>query len=670
MPRDDAIGLFWQDLPRKKGDRIARVMPPIPETGWTAPTEFPNLAAAKALTLDVETKDPELDKHGPGWARGVGHIVGIAAGTEDGGRWYFPMRHEVQQEDNLDPDHVITWAKDNFGREHQPKIGANITYDIGWLQQEGIIVRGRLHDVQFAEALLREAATVALEDLGQRYVGVGKDTDILFDWCQAYYGAPKTKWRRDIYRAPPRLVGPYGEGDVDLPFHVLEKQWPLLVQEGLMDVYDLECRLIPLMVAMRFAGVSVDLDHTERMRDRIVDELVGIDRQLKDMVGFEINTDASASMAKAFDALGISYGYTKPSKTYPEGQPSFTKSFLEKVQHPVAQLVLKKKAREKLKGTFLEGYILNAHVNGKVYGQFHQLRSDSGGARSGRLSSSDPNLQNIPIRSKLGKEIRKGFIPDLGHEKWRKNDYSQIEYRALAHFAVGEGADDVRAQYNADPDVDFHAMVQATILRVVNQEIERPIVKNVNFGATYGMGEAKLAQQLKLSPDEAKELFAAIHKSAPFLRATMDATMAEADRLGYITTIRGRRSRFDLWEPDVWYKSGEVRPKPVPYERAIRKWPKIRRSHLHKALNRRLQGSAADLIKKAMLDCYEQGIFNETGVPRLTVHDELDFSDPGGKDEAFREMLHVMENTIPFNVPIRVGNEIGPSWGEVEEVEA
>jgi DNA polymerase-1 len=228
---------------------------------------------------------------------------------------------------------------------------------------------------------------------------------------------------------------------------------------------------------------------------------------------------------------------------------------------------------------------------------------------------------------------------------------------------VGPGADDVRSRYNTDPTTDFHALVQQIVKQVVNLELERPLVKNVNFGTVYGMGEPGLARYINVPLRKARELLAAIHRAAPFLRSTMDATMAEANRLGYITTILGRRSRFELWVPGG-YDEDAI---PLPYEKAVIQYLNPQRAYIHKALNRRLQGSAADLIKVAMLKCWEGGLFDETGVPRLTVHDELDFSDPGGKDDVFREILHVMETAIPFKVPVKVGNEIGPSWGQVEE---
>lgn len=667
--RSDSIGLFWQDNVRQKDGKTTRIMPPIPETGWSAPAEFPDLRAARALSIDVETYDPNLKKRGPGWARHDGHIVGIAVGTDDGGRWYFPMRHEILPETNLDPNHVLAWAADNLSNPKQPKVGANLTYDVGWLREEGVLVKGDLYDVEFAEALLDERAKVALEVLGQKYLRKSKETSILNDWCCAYYGGSMVDQRANIYRAPPCIVGPYAQGDVDLPFGVMAKQWPYLLQQGLGHIFTMECELIYLMIEMRYAGVTVDLHRAETLLERLNGEIEEHYQELEDAVGFPVNISSANSLSRAFDHLGLEYPRTKPSARAPQGNPSFKGAFLDNVAHPVGKIIRKIRKKKKITGTFIQSYILDSHINGRVYGQFHQLRGDSYGARSGRLSSSNPNLQNIPVRSELGKEMRKMFLPDYGHVRWRKYDYSQIEYRGLAHYAVGDRAEEVRALYNNDPTTDFHKMVQNlifTMTGLLGEEDDRPLVKNVNFGTVYGMGEPGLARYLNLQLNAAKKLFAAIHSAAPFLKATMEATMEEANLLGYITTILGRRSRFDLWESANW-KDRDVDDKKtrgLPYNLAILKWGNVQRAYLHKSLNRRLQGTAAEVIKVAMLRCWKDGVFDRTGVPRLTVHDELDFSDPGGVDDAFDEMEHIMETALQLRVPIRVEQEQGPTWGD------
>lgn len=668
--RFDSIGMFWQDLPtsRKRSEQ-ERPRPEVPETGWRPPVSFPNLTDAVVLSLDTETWDPDLETSGPGWARGRGHIVGFSVGAMDAvgnvGKWYFPIRHTDTPEDNMDPEHALAWLAETMSNPTRPVIGANITYDVGWCAAEGVEIAGPIYDIQFAEALLNEAAKVALDVQAHKYLGVGKESSLLYQWCSDFYGGPVSdRQRKNIWRAPPSLVGPYAESDASLPLQIMTLQWPLLAKEGLLDLFMMECELIPLMVAMRFAGVSVDVPRAEELYERMGEQVADLEVRLKEQVGFSVNVNSGDDLAKAFRAHGIPFNMTPPSAGNPEGKPSFTAGFLEGVTHPLAQLVVDIRQREKLRGTFIKSYIIDNHVNGKVHGTFNQLRGEGGGTRSGRYSSSDPNLQNIPIRTELGKEIRRLFIKDLDHVGFRKYDYSQIEYRFLAHFAVGEGSDGVRAQYTSDPDTDYHVVIHDLILDVTGIDLIRGHTKNMNFGMIYGMGEPELIRQLGVPTNKGKELFAAYHKGAPFAKATMKATMTEAETYGVITTILGRKSRFDMWEPQEFY---DKRPA-LPYAAALSKYGRIKRAYTHKALNRRLQGSAADQMKMAMWRCWKDGIFAETGVPRLTVHDELDFSDPGGKDKAFDEMKHVMENVIQLRVPVRADYEIGPNWGDVKAI--
>lgn len=658
--RVDSIGMFWEDAQSSGKRNTIRLMPPIPDTGWTPPTYLPDLSRARCISIDCETYDPELLDHGPGWARGKGHIVGVSVGADGGGRWYFPIRHEVEPEHNWAPETVLAWLRDTLGNPLQPKVGANLMYDVGWLRHEGVTIRGELVDVQYAEALLDERAEVALEVLAQKYLGEGKESSLLYRWCSDYYGGKANgSQRANIYRAPPRLVGPYAESDADLPLRVAIAVYPHLVREGMLDLFRMECDLIPMLIEMRFAGVTVNIPRAEELRDTLAAREVIEHEKLKALVGFGVDINSADSLSKAFDTVGL--GYNRTAK----GKPSFTKDFLKAVQHPVADHIREIRKLAKLRGTFVESYILNSHVGGKVYGQFHPLRGDEGGTRSGRFSSSTPNLQNLPSRDdELAPLVRGLFIPDEGHHQWRKYDYSQIEYRFLAHFAVGPMSDEIRAIFNTDPNTDYHEMTRELVHRQTGQLLDRKPIKNINFGLIYGMGVDKLAGGLGLTVAKGRELFAAYHKGAPFAKATMELCSEEALNTGIITTILGRKSRFDLWEPASWGTDSIA----LPYEKAILHYGQIRRAYTHKALNRRLQGSAADLMKRAMWRCWKDGIFAETGIPRLTVHDELDFSDPGGKDAAFREMRRVLETAIPIRIPVKADCDIGPDWGHVEEL--
>lgn len=660
-----------EDLGGLKKKTILRVPPPVPDTGWLPPASFPNLSSACMLSIDCETKEPDFD-HGPGWGRGKGHIVGfsLAAEARDGsrGKWYFPVRHELETHHNLDPSNCFSWLKLQLETPTLPKIGANLLYDCGWLTEEGINVLGPLHDVQFAEALLQEEGEVALDFLGQKYLGRGKESSLMYQWqAETYGGAVNGRQRANIYRTPPRLVGHYAEDDADLPMDILKRQWALLEQEGLMDVYRMECDSIPMLIAMRRTGVNINMEAAEQLYGELAVDIKGLEERLYAETGVWANVDSGRDLAKVFDAAGIAYKLTKA------GAPSFTKEFLNSVEHPIADLIREIREHTKIRNTFIKSYLLESNVNGRVHCEFHPLRDtkedgSSKGTRSGRFASANPNLQNIPVRSKLGKRVRGLFIPDYGHVGFEKDDYSQIEYRMLMHYAVGEGAENGRLRYNQDPRTDYHVMTQELVKLIADILIERKPIKNINFGLLYGMGEPKLARQIGIAKDVAKQIFAAYHQGNPYVKATMDQASNEAQLHGFITTILGRRSRFNMWEPrQINYND---RARPLTYDLAIKNYGcDIQRCHTHKAINRRLQGSAADIIKKSMLRCWKEGVFDVIGVPKLQVHDELDFSvidNSPQQNEAYSYMRRVLETTVPLRVPVIVESGRGPNWGAIE----
>lgn len=661
--RTDSIGLFWEDLPTGRGARgpLARPMPEIPETGWRAPRDFPNLSAAKAIAFDTETFDPDLGEYGPGWARGVGHVIGASVAVEGGYKWYFPFGHETCPEQNLDKEQVLRWLRDTLGNPLQRKIGANITYDMGWLRQEGVHVAGELFDVQFAEALLDESAEVNLEALGYRYLGEGKTSNLLYQWLADWFGgAPTGVQRKHLYKAPPSLAGPYAEGDADLPLRLEGLQTRRLIDEGLWPVFRMECDLIRLIIDIRFNGVRVDLNKAEEAREYLLEKETAAAKYLASLAGFDVNTNSSSHLAKAFDAVGEPYPRTA------KNTPSFTKAFLEEVTSPIGKAVVEVRKLNKLRTTFIESYVLDSNIKGRLYGQFHLLRGDSEGTRSGRMSSSTPNLQNLPSKDTLAAIVRGCFVPDIGHRVWKKFDYSQIEYRFLAHFAVGAGSDDIRAVFNNNPDADYHQAIIDLIYGQTGIELERKPAKTINFGLIYGMGQDKLGHSLHLDKKATKELFEDYHKGAPFAKATMQACSEEASNTGSIKTFLGRKSRFDLWEPGGWGKTEKAVA--LPMREALLRYGKIRRAYVHKALNRKLQGSAADLMKMALWQLYHSGVFAYTGVPSILVHDEGDWSDPGGQEEGFSYIKHVMETVAKLRVPVKVDLEEGPDWGHVKEL--
>lgn len=601
---------------------------PAPRNADWRPPDFVDLSAARTLAFDVETHDPHLREFGPGWARGNGAVVGVSVASNTGFRGYFPLAH---YDVILDRDDVRRWLTHALADPRQPKVGANLVYDVGWLGELGVEVRGPLWDVQYAEALLAETGDVSLDALGRKYVGTGKVKADLEAWLRAAVPMkPSDDMREHLWRAPACLVGPYAEQDAALPIEVLKAQWPLLESEGLLPLFRLECELIPLYVAMRRLGVRVDRSRAVELRDSLLAQESAAQARLDALFGAATNVHSASELAVRFAAIGVEAPRTE------RGNPSFTEQTLGQLGDAGAR-VLDVRKLHRLRSTFIESYLLDAVVGERLHCQFHPLRGESKGTRSGRYSSSSPNLQNIPARRDLAKPIRRLFIPEEG-ARWVSIDYSQVEYRLLLHYAEGGGADEARAHYAAHPDTDYHALVQEQVARM-GAKLTRKAVKGVNFGLIYGMGRELLAAYLPVvGKAEVDAFFESYFAASPYIRSTMDIAMRELAGTGTVTTVLGRKSRFQ--------------------------------GSSHKALNRRLQGSAADLLKAALHKALVDGVFDVIGAPHITVHDELDLSHDGSAAarDGFRELKRIMETALPLRVPIRADVSMGPNWGDLEAV--
>lgn len=644
--------------------RKHRKPPPLPQTNWKAPTQFPRLSDARAIALDTETYDPELEDYGPGWARHKGHIVGVSIATEDHHKWYFPFGHISGVSENISREHVVAWLRDVMALP-VPKIGANLYYDVGWLEWEGIKVKGDLYDVQFAEALLSENTPVNLEFLAQKYLGAHKQTDILYEWlAQQYGGNIGPKQRANIYKAPPSLVGPYAEDDAALPFEIMQAQAPLLHRYRLWELFRMECDLIPLLVGMRMQGVCIDVAKAEQVNATLKKQIKKQQKALDSYVGFPTNIYAATSLAKAFQQFDIPCNKTKL------GHPSFTKNFLKHHTHPLAAKINKLREVTKLQSVFIEKFLLNSHVGGRIHCTYNSMRSDDFGTRSGRLSAAKPNLTQIPSRDPILAPLIRGlFIPEHGCLDWIKQDASQIEFRSFAHFAKGRNASKLRRQYAQDDETDYHKFTCELIKRETGIVLKRKPTKTINFGIIYGMGQDKLCRTLGVSKKKALKLLEAYHEAIPYARHTLRYYSDFAQRNGYVTTILGRRSLFEFYEPiDNDYTEVANRKPALLFDQALRQYgAEIKRAMTYKAFNRKLQGTAADIAKKGMLDCYQAGLFDEIGFPLLTVHDELNFQNPGGYDHIFAEIRSTCENAIKLKVPIIIEEERGPDWGHVKK---
>jgi DNA polymerase I-like protein with 3'-5' exonuclease and polymerase domains len=615
--------------------------------------DFPRLEKADIIGIDCETYDPQLRESGTGVLRN-GYVVGLAVATRDA-EWYFPIRHGHGGSGNLDVDAVYRWANVELGREGQPKVGANLPYDLGYLWHEGVEVRGRMLDIQVAEPLLNENRfSYSLETLAQEYLGVGKDEDAMTAWQVAKFGGKAHRQKDNIWRTPPDIVAPYAKGDVRLPILIMDKQRAELDRQDLMPLFALETDLLPLLVRMFLRGVRVDEAAAGGLSKQWSALLKEVERGLGGL-----NPGSGKQIAERLDRLGVKYPRTE------KGNPRLGADVLEAMveEVPLIAEVMRARKLRHFNGTFVEGYVLKRAIEGRVHGQFNQLRGDDTGTVSGRLSSTNPNLQNIPSPDKdkeFGPLIRGLFVPEPGEDWWRY-DYSQIEYRLLVHYAAeirAAGWRDPVEMYANDPATDFHQMCSDLT------GVPRKQAKNINFGLVYGMGVVKLAHDLGLPIDEAKDLFEVYHERAPFVKAFSKAATNRATRMGYVRTIAGRRRRFPDWEPNDWEKA-RTSGAPLPLEEAREKWGAVRRAFTHKAANSILQGSSADITKKAMVDGLKAGLYDVIGLPLVTVHDELGFSVPRTKEaqEAAAEMRVIMEKAFVLNVPVLVSVGQGNSWG-------
>lgn len=662
--------MFFDDAELSKTSRIRLAeLPRTPETNWRPPASYPSLNNLAAVGFDCEVEERDFE-HGPGWSRGKAAICGGSLDLlyRDGSTYteYRPTRHTVDTYLNLDHGNTVRFWKDVLELP-VPKFGANLIYDVGNMQDEGINVKGELHDCQFSEALLDEESLVDLDTLGFKYLKEGKQSEQLYEWCaKAYGGNPTSAQRDNIYRASPKLVGPYGETDASHPRRILMAQWRQLQQEQLTDLYRLECDLIPLYVAMRRQGVRVDVKRAEQIYNRLGPEIRTLYKRVKEISGVNATATTGGDIKKIMGALNIHGPLTE------NNNESFNKEWLSQLDHPIADVILEIRKMETVRNTFLYNYILKGNTNGIIHCEFHPLRNDEGGTRTGRLSSSNPNLQNIPVRTTLGKEIRKCFLPFEGHACWHKGDFSQIQYRALAHYAVGPGSDELRAEYIRKPDTDYHDRTQTMVKQYVGIAIPRKPIKNLNFGIMFGAGKNKVKRMMQLDSDEiitdkqSETFYVSYHSANPYVKATLDDMAQEASTRGYITSLLGRRTHFNKWEPvDNWT---EKKPA-LDFRRAVEEYGQVKRAGSHKAISGRLQGAEADIMKSAMRKAMQDGVYDVTGVPTITVHDEKGFSvidESPRQNEAYKYMHWVMENTLTMRVPILYAADRGPTWGDID----
>ena len=614
------------------------------EREWVCPENFPDLSGYKYIAIDLETYDPDLKKKGSGALRHNGFIVGVAVAVE-GWSGYYPIRH---REGNLDPNKVMQWVKEICSYDNV-KLFHNAMYDVCWLKSYNIEVKGHIIDTMVMLSLVDENRLwYSLNSAAYDYLGQVKSEKAL-DEAAARAGVNA---KEEMHKLPAMDVGTYAEKDAELTLELFKVLSREIQKQNLQNVFDLETQLFPCLIDMKFKGVRVDLEEAHKLKQTLVSKEEALLLEVKKETGIETEIWAARSIAKVFDKLSLPY-----SRTLKSNAPSFTKNFLQEHKHPLVQKIAKAREINKAHTTFIDT-ILKHSYKGRIHADINPIKSDLGGTVTGRFSYSNPNLQQIPARNKdLGPMIRSLFIPEENHT-WGCFDYSQQEPRLVVHYAAStepicfdDSVSKIVEKFKND-SVDFHQTVADMA------GISRSQAKTINLGLFYGMGKAKLQAELGLNTKaEAENLFNQYHDNVPFVRELMNRTSAHAQTSGSIATLLGRKCRFDKWEPATFGMHS-----PMTLEEAERTYGRgrIRRAFTYKALNKLIQGSAADMTKKAMLDLYQEGI-----VPHIQIHDELDISVES--EEQAKKIIEIMQNAVKLAVPNKVDYESGKNWGDIFE---
>lgn len=652
--------------------RVLECRAPVSDWRPTPVSELPDWAGAKRVAIDVETRDDQLRKLGPG-VRRDGYVVGYSFAIEDGPSHYVPFRHEAG-EDNLDEAQALAYLRAQAACFKGILVGANLSYDLDYLAELGIHFSPSWYrDIQIAEPLIDELQmSYSLENIAGRYGLPGKDETMLRQAADVFGIDPKS----EMWRLPGRYVGVYAERDTTLPLHLLRLQERRIADDEIQGIFDLESRLLPALLRMRRRGVAINFDQLDRVEQWAMVQEIQALKEIKAKTGIQVSPEdvwKADVVAPVLENIGVKVPLTPKTR-----KPSVKRDWLNTLDHEVARDLIAARVANKLRTTFVAS-MRRYETNGRIHCSFNQLRAtrdensddDERGTRYGRLSSSDPNLQQQPIRSEMiGPMWRKVFIPDEG-ALWACNDYSQQEPRWVCHFAellnLPKGKQ-AAERYRTDPTTDNHTMMAEMIHGEkqwaewgdgssnlsVTQKHHRSNAKTIYLGLIYGMGGGKLCRSLgyetewirsnktggmvEVAGPEGRALLAQFDEGAPFLRKLSYKASDRAKQVGYIRTAGGRVCRFPRKQ------NGDV------------DWS-------YKALNRLIQGSSADQMKQAVVDADAAGFKIQ-----LQVHDELDLSVESPQEAI--ELAGVMREAMSANVPFKVDVELGPSWGEISEIES
>jgi len=660
-----------------------------------------DLKGIDTVAIDLETYDPDLKKKGSGAVVKNGFVTGIAVATHKQ-TLYFPIQHAMTS--NLDPKE--TWFKLNnliFQNEKIKKVFHNAMYDVCWIRSAtGKMPKGPLLDTMIAASVIDEnRMKYSLDAISKDYL---QDTKYKWDLTERSLSDHGIKDpMSNMHKLPYSLVKDYAEQDVSLTlrlWNIFEKKLKEIIyeekQKSLQNIFDLETKLFPCLVDMKFKGVRIDVQKANEFKGFLIRRKNKIIKIIKNKTGIDIQLWAASSIKELLHFLKVDdYQITAKSK-----MPKLPKDYLIKHKEPLLRMVAKAREADKNLNTFVEGLLSYVH-EGRIHADINQIRSDQGGTITGRFSMSNPNLQQIPSKGFFGKKMREMFLPEEGC-KWGSFDYSQQEPRIVVHYAIKILTNDpeflqedvpeklknpyytdiinsiykIKKSYEEDEDSDFHQVVANMA------KISRTQAKTINLGLFYGMGKFKLQAELGLDRFEAQDLFKRYHEYVPFVKKLSEELIEFAKLQGLLFTLGDRFCRFDKWETTNKKWNNKIRKfDTVPlltYEEAVTAYkaelvdeerkadPELKNFHYYytpaftyKALNRLVQGSAADMTKQAMVDLYEQGI-----LPHIQIHDELCISI---KDDKQAKLIKkTMEEAIPLLIKNKVNYKNGINWGKVK----
>lgn len=633
-----------------------------PESAWTPPTALPTLRDVD-VAIDVETRDGGLArKRGPGWVYDDGYLLGVSVAWGDQAI-YVPLRH--LNTENWDSGVVLRWV-DSLLRTCRVHF-FNMTYDMAWLRHAGCPTwPERAEDGQAMAVMLDENwLSYTLDECCARAGVPGKDEALLKEAAAAYGIAPQGgSIKHGMWRLPARHVGPYAAQDAASTLALCRHLAPRLAEENVLKPYRTEMDLMRVVYEMRRRGIRVSTDAAVQAQRHVRGLLKGALAAVETPTAWHRHATiddlrSPERLAQIFDAKGVEYPRTPKT-----GQPSFTKDWLELLDHPLGAQVRHARKLEDLGEKFLGHYILDHEHRGRIHAEVHQLRTEQGGTRTSRFAYSNPPLQQMPSRDpELAPFVRGVFLPEVG-ESWLAADYRSQEPRLTTHYAAvtkkmaaryGINMGDVESlvqYYREDPNPDPYLFAAKLLGRTRKQ------AKELMLGLSYRMGPPKLARIMGVDLESATKMYNEFHAKIPYIQGLSQFSERRAKDRGYIHMLDGARRHFPFWEPAKWgLREGTM----LRWEAAVERWPgmPLGRAGVYQAMNSVIQGSAARQTKRAMVDAYAAG-----HLPLIQMHDEIGFSVSGAAQCV--EIGTIMTDAVKLVIPVATDMEVGETWGKAK----